>query len=122
MSLTGAEKSLIVKCLSFALPPKQLSYSDYLVYFELFYKSIDNLKTLSGDNLDFTRTRIKDNALTPFCNYNANVPQRLSNEEFEVLKTLSKNCNLVIKKADKGNLVVIVEKDVYLRHMETIIY
>ena len=45
----------------------------------------------------------------------------LSNKEFEVLKTLSKNCNLVIQKADKGNLVVIVEKDVYLRHMETII-
>ena len=122
LSLTDAEKTLLVKGLSFALPPKQLSYLDYLITFELFYRSIDNLKTLSGDNLDFTRTRIKDNALMPFCNYNANVPQRLSNEEFEVLKTLSKNCNLVIKKADKGNLVVIVEKDVYLRHMETIIY
>ena len=28
---------------------------------------------------------------------------------------------MVIQKADKGNSVVIVEKDVYLRHMETII-
>ena len=27
----------------------------------------------------------------------------------------------LIQKADKGNSVVIVEKDVYLRHMETII-
>ena len=34
---------------------------------------------------------------------------------------MSKNCNLVIQKADKGNLIVIVEKDVYLRHMETIL-
>ena len=67
------------------------------------------------------KTRIKDTALTSFRNYNANVPQHLSNEEFEALKTLSKNCNLVIQKADKGNSVVIVEKDVYLRHMETII-
>ena len=33
-----------------------------------------------------------------------------------MLKTLSKNCNLVLQKADKGNSV-----DVYLRHMETII-
>ena len=32
-----------------------------------------------------------------------------------------KNCNLVIRKADKGNSVLIVEKYVYLRHMETII-
>ena len=118
LSLTDAEKTLLVKGLSFALPPKQLSYSDYLINFELFYRSIDNLKILSGDNLDFIKTRIKDTALTSFRNYNANVPQHLSNEEFEAQKTLSKNCNLVIQKADKGNSVVMVEKDVYLRHME----
>ena len=39
----------------------------------------------------------------PFCNHNANVPRHLSNEESEVLKTLSGNCNLVIQKADNGN-------------------
>ena len=103
------------------LPRKQLSYLDYLTNFELFYRSIVNLKILSGDNLDFIKTRIKDSALTSFRNYNANVPQHLSNEEFKALKTLSKNCNLVIQKADKDNLVAIIEKDVYLRHMETII-
>ena len=121
MSLTEAEKSLLVKGLSFSLPPKQLSYSDYLINFELFYRSIDNLKILSGGNLDFIKTRIKDTALTSFRNYNANVPQHLSNEEFEALKTLSGNCNLVIQKADKGNSVAIVEKDVFVRHTETIL-
>ena len=121
LSLTDAEKTLLVKGLSFALPPKQLIYSDYLINFELFYRSIDNLKILSGHNLDFIKTRIKDTASTSFRNYNANVPQHLSNEEFEALKTLSKDCNLVIQKAGKGNSVVIVEKDVYFRHMKTII-
>ena len=33
VSLTEAEKSLLVKGLSFSLPPKKLSYSDYLVNF-----------------------------------------------------------------------------------------
>ena len=121
MSLTDAEKTLLVKGLTFALPPKQLSYSDHLINFDLFCRSIDNLKILSGDNLDFIKTRIKNTALTYFRNYNANVPQCLSNEEFEALKTLSNNCNLVIQKADKSNSVIIVEKDVYLRHMETVI-
>ena len=121
MSLSDAEKTLLVKGLSFALPPKQLSYSDYLINFELFYRSIDNLKILSGDNLDFIKTSIKDTILTPFGYYDANVPQHLSKEKFEALKTLPKNCNLVIQKADKSNSVVIVEKDVYLRRMETII-
>ena len=50
VSLTEAEKSLLVKNLSFSLPPKKLSYSDYLVNFELFYRIIDNLKIISGDN------------------------------------------------------------------------
>ena len=121
VSPTEAEKSLLGKGLSFLLPPKQLSYSDYLINFELFYRSIDNLKILSGDNLDFIKTRIKNTAFTFFRDFNANVPQHLSNEEFEALKTLSGNCNLVIQKADKGNSVVIVEKDIYVRHMETIL-
>ena len=119
MSLADAESSLLVKGLNFALPPKQLSYSDYLINFELFYRSIDNLKIVSGDNLDFIEIRIKDTTLTSFRNYNATVPQRLSNEEFEGLKILSKNCNLVIQKA--SNSVVIAEKDVYLRYIETIL-
>ena len=58
VSLTESEKSVLVKGLSFSLPPKQLSYSDYLINFENFHRSIDNLKILSGDNLDFIKTRI----------------------------------------------------------------
>ena len=76
-----------MKGLSFALPPKQLSYSD-LINFGLFYRSIDNLKILSGDNLDFIKTSIKDTALTSYHNYAANVLQHLSNEKSEGPKTL----------------------------------
>ena len=75
LSLTDAEKTLLVKGLSFALPPKQLSYSDYLINSELFYRSIDNLNILSGDNLDFIKGRIKGTALTSFRNDNTNAPQ-----------------------------------------------
>ena len=88
MSLTDAKKSLSVKGSNFALPPKQLSYLDYLINFKLFYRSIDNLKILSGDNLDFIKTRIKDTDWKSFRNHNANVPQNLSNKEFEELKTV----------------------------------
>ena len=63
VSLTEAGKSLLVKGLSFSLPPKQFSYSDYLNNFELFYRSIDNSKILWRDNLDFIKNRIKDTAL-----------------------------------------------------------
>ena len=96
-------------------------YSDYSVNFELFYRSIDNLKILSRDSLDYMKTKIKDLASTSFRNYNANIPQHLSNEEFQALKNLSGNCNLIIQKVGKGNSVVLVEKDVYIRHIEKIL-
>ena len=43
ISLSDAEKSLIVRGLWFSLPPKKLNYADYLTNFELFDKSIQNL-------------------------------------------------------------------------------
>ena len=46
----------------------------------MFYRNIDNLKIISGDNLDYIKTKIKDLALTSFHNYNANIPQHISNE------------------------------------------
>ena len=63
-----------MKGLSFSLPLKKLSYSDYLINFELFYRSIDNQTILSGDNLDYIKTKIKDLALKSFRNYNVNIP------------------------------------------------
>ena len=43
----------------------------------------------------------------------------MSDNIFEALKSLSKNCDLVMQKVDKGNSVVIVKKHVYLRHIGT---
>ena len=59
--------------------------------------------------------------MTSFRNYNANIPQHLSNEEFKALKNLSANCNLIIQKAAQFNSVALVEKDVYIRHIEKIL-
>ena len=112
------EKSLLVRGLRFSLPPKKLNYADYLTNFELFYRSIRNLDVLSNGDLDFVKTKIKDAAQSPFRFYNANVPQNLSDKELEALDRLSKNKNLVIQKADKGNSMVLVDRDVYVKHME----
>ena len=47
--------------------------------------------------------------------------QNISNEEFEALKNVSANCNLIVQKANKANSVVLVEKDMYFRHMEKVL-
>ena len=53
-----------------------------------------------------------------FRNYNAKLPRNLSDEEFKALKNLSKNISLVVQKSDKGNSVLIFDKDIYIKHME----
>ena len=71
-----------------------------------------NLYVLSIDNLDFAKTKNKDTSLSSFHLYNANVSQNLCDKELEVLEKLSENNDLVVQKGDKGNSVVLTERDV----------
>ena len=61
----------------------------------MFYRSIYNLGSMSNKNLYFAKTKIRDVALTFFCNYNVNRPCNLLDEDFEDLQNLSRNTNLV---------------------------
>ena len=58
--LSDAEKKLLAKGLNFCLALKQLNYADYLVHFALFYRNIRNLEVLSNEDLDFVKTKTKE--------------------------------------------------------------
>ena len=78
-----------------------MDYADYLVNFELFYRNIRNLGISSNEDLDFVKTRTKKAALSSYRNYNNNVPQHLSEEEFLALQNLrKKKKNIVIQKSE----------------------
>ena len=49
-----------------------------------------------------------------------NLPRNLSDGEFKALQNLSRKTNLVVQKSDRGNSVVILDKDVYIKHMESL--
>ena len=49
------------------------------------------------------------------------MPQNLPKEEFTALQNLSKNKDLIILESDKGNSVVIVQKQDYLEKMNDIL-
>ena len=119
--LSDREKRLLAKGLNFSLPSKYLDYADYLVTFELFYRNICNLGILSNQDLDFVKTRTKETVPSSYRNYNNNVPQHLSKEEFVTLQNLCKNKNIIIQKSDKGDSVVIVDKADYLDKMENLL-
>ena len=107
--------------LQFSLPPKQLKYAHYFLHFELFYRDIRNLEILSIEDLDFVETKTKETALSSFRQYNKIPQQNLSKEELAAVANLSKNKDIVIQKSDKGNSIVIVDKDNYIKRMEILL-
>ena len=88
---------------------------------KLFYRDIRNLEILSNEDLDFVKTETKETALSSFRQYNKNPQQNLSKEELAALTNLSKNQDIAIQKSDKGNSVVIVDKDTYIKRMENLL-
>ena len=104
------------------MPPKQLKYADNLLNFGLFFRDICKLDILSNENLEFLKTKIKDVALSSLRYFNLNVPQHLSDSEFQALKNLSRlNKEVIIQKSEKGNSVILVNKSDYIRHIEGIL-
>ena len=72
--LSDCEKRLLAKGVNFSLPLKYLDYADYLVDFELFYRNIRNLGIFSNEDLDSSKTKTKEPALSSYRNYNNNAP------------------------------------------------
>ena len=119
--LSNAEKELLVKGLNFCLAPEQLNYAVCLVHFELFYRNIRNLEILSNEDLDFVKTKTKERALSSYRQCNKIPQQNLSKGELEALASLSKNKDFVIQKSDKGNSVVIVVEESYIKRVENLL-
>ena len=121
IDLTDSDKSLLCKGLDFALIPKKLEYSNYLVDFELFYRDVVNFATSYLDH-ELIKCKIKDIALTSFKSFKRiSQENNLSSEELQSLKKLNENKEIVIQKSDKGKSVVILNKDVYTSRVKTLL-
>ena len=64
---------------------------------------------MCNENMSLIKTRLLDTALTSYQNFSSDRdrPENLSSSEFKTLKSLSKNKDIIMQKADKGNTVVI---------------
>ena len=119
-SLTEHEKSLLSRELNSDIPPKNVNYADYLLPFELLFTDIDLCEVPNYDK-EFIRSRLRDCAFTYFRDSSKIHENNLSKEEHLALKDLIKNRDLVIQKADKGNIVVILNKNDYISRMKVIL-
>ena len=86
------------------------------------FRDIRDLDNFPNEDLDFVKVKTKEAALSFYRYYNNNVPNNnLSKEVFIALQNLSKNKNLIIQKSDKGNSVVIVDREDYIKKMNDIL-
>ena len=120
--LTDSGKSLLIRGLNFAIPPKKTEYSKFLLPFQFL---IHDIKSNSEPSVDLTniKARLQDTAFTTYSAFNKDnsPPFNLSNNESESLCKLKNENNLVIQKADEGNTTVILDKDFYLKSFETLL-
>ena len=120
--LTDSDKSLLIKGLNFAIPPKKIEYSKFLLPFELLFRDTKSNSESSVD-LASVKARLQDTAFTSYSAFNKDnsPPCILSKDEFESPCKLKNESNLVIQKAGKGNTILILDKDSYLKSVETLL-
>ena len=83
--------------------------------FELLYRSTLDLSMTIEEKNRF-KTKLKDIALSSSKLFSDNYQfeNNLSAEKINSLKALLRNKDIIIQKADKGNTVVITDKDKYI--------
>ena len=114
--LSDIEKTVLAKGLNFALPTKKLNNADYLTPYELLFRDI---KELSVDDSILERVKVdmKKICLSSFENFKFKDELNITPDELKALKDLSSRKDIIIQKADKGNSVVILNKNDYIKRM-----
>ncbi len=118
--LSDDEKSLLAKGLNFSIPMKNLQFADYMTPFETLYKDVKSCD-ISKHKLDLLKVDLKKVAYSSFNRYNFLKELNLSKPEYDALKNLSSNKDIIIHKSDKGNSVVIVDRADYLKRMQEMV-
>ena len=120
--LTQDHENLLIKGLNFALPPKKLKYEEYMLPFELLYRDFYSLDK-KEEEVVFARNELRQIAFSSFKTYNKKEHkfENLSRSEHMAFLELIDLQNIVIQKADKGNVVVIINKSTYISKMNSIL-
>ena len=114
------EKSLLSKGLNSAIPPKNINYADCMLTFELLYRDVDFLQVSNLDK-QFVKSRVRDPAFSSYKDTGKTFESNLPKVEFDSLKILLKNKDIIVQKEDKGNTVVILNRKDYVCKMKNIL-
>ena len=114
--LSDIEKTILVKGLNFALPPKKLNYGEYLTPYEILFRDI---KELSVDDsiLETVKVDMKKISFSLFENFKFKDEINITHEKLKALKELPSRKDIIIQKTDKCNSVVILNKTDYIKRI-----
>ena len=91
-----------------------------MIPFELLYRDVDSLEVSNLDK-EFIRGRLRDSAFLSYKDNSKTFEKNLPKAEFDALKILFKNKDIIIQKADKGTTVVILNRKDYVCKMKNIL-
>ncbi len=121
--LSPAQESILMKGLNFALPPKMLRHEDYLINFELLFRNAVGSKSVKENELEEFKSKLRTLSFQSLRFYNRKKKklENITEEEHNALLELASLKNVIIQKADKGNVIVLVNKKDYIQKMESIL-
>ena len=93
--LNNHEKSLLCKGLNFAIPPKNIKYSDYFLPFELLFRDVNSSNFWRFDK-ECVKSRLRDCAYSSFKQVSKISDKNLLDGEIKALKNLIENKGLVM--------------------------
>ena len=100
--LTGSQESILMKGLNYALPPKSLKYEDYLLNFELLFRSVNADNYCTDGEINNLKFQLRDVAYSSFKFYNRKKKKldNITEEEHKALNELLSFEHIIIQKAD----------------------
>lgn len=112
-TLSEEENDLLLNGLSYAIPPNLVSETDIFTSFEMISRfATTNLK--NEECAGKFKSELSHLANTYRCNYR---PTKETLRKHGILKKLRNNDSIIICKPDKGNDVVIIDKNDYMNKM-----
>ena len=97
-----------------------LTYANYLLPFELLYRDINSLR-ISIFDLDCIKARLRDSAFSSYKEISKFMENNLPKAEFDALKSLIRNKELISQRADKDNTVLPLSRKEYISKMKLIL-
>ena len=121
--LTNRERNLLAFGLSFSLPIFKIDFYKYFLSFERLHKTLSTFLPYNVNNNVNLKSCLHNLSMKLFYNFK---PYKVfspffSKHDFKILRDLSKDDSIIICKPDKGRGVVIVDREVYINKMESLL-